>query len=446
MTDTTLLPFDLPAVAGRRLTVDFDGGRLSSDAGLLLLREADRRLGICTRIATAMRDRRDPDRIAHSAVDLVRTRALAIACGYEDGNDLGALRHDPLLKIATGRAPDTGGPLASQPTISRLENAPSFRAVARMTFALIDQFCTSFAKCPRAITLDVDDTLDEVHGGQQLALWNAHYDCRCFLPIQVWHVETGKPVCVLLREGKTPSGSEVRMLAKHLVRRIRRHWPRTRITLRGDSHYGRKELMAWCEMSGVDYIFGLAGNDVLAGLCRTAADALCVRRALEGAEKLRRCISLRYAAKGWRAKRRVIARMEATAQGLDIRYVVTSLTGGPRYLYDVIYCMRGDAENLIKQLKCQLACDRTSCSSPLANQVRLVLHTAAYWLLWQVRSAIPKASPLARCELGTLRLKLVKIAARVVERARRIRVHLPAACPFEPLFRHVAGALMPAGP
>jgi hypothetical protein len=350
------------------------------------------------------------------------------------------------MKIAAGRAPDSGAPLASQPTISRLENAPSFRAVARMTLALIDQFCASLPKAPKAITLDVDDTLDEVHGGQQLAFWNAHYDCRCFLPIQVWHVETGLPVCVLLREGKTPSGTEVRMLARHLVKRIRRHWPRTRITLRGDSHYGRKELMVWCEDNSVDYIFGLAGNDVLAALCRAATDALCVRRALEGAEKLRRCISLRYAAKGWGAKRRVIARMEATAQGLDIRYVVTSLDGGPRYLYDIVYCMRGEAENLIKQLKCQLAADRTSCSSPFANQVRLVLHAAAYWLLWQVRSAIPKASPLARCELGTLRLKLVKIAARVVEGARRIRVHLPASCPLEALFRHVAGALMPEGP
>lgn len=446
MTNDSLLPFDLPAVGAKKLTVDFDGGRLSSDAGLLLLREADRRLGVCERVAQTMRDRRDPGRIAHTAADLVRTRALAIACGYADGNDLAALRHDPLLKIATGRAPDTGAPLASQPTISRLENAPSLRAVTRMTFALIEQFCASFTKAPTAITLDVDDTLDEVHGSQQLAFWNAHYDCRCFLPIQVWHVETGKPVCVLLREGKTPSGPEVRMLAKHLVRRIRKHWPQTRITLRGDSHYGRKELMAWCEDNGIDHIFGLAGNDVLAALCREAADALCVRRAVEGAEKLRHCISLRYAAKGWRAKRRVIARMEATALGLDIRYIVTSLDGGPRYLYDIVYCRRGEAENLIKQLKCQLAADRTSCSSPLANQVRLVLHTVAYWLLWRVRNAIPKDSPLARCELGTLRLKLVKIAARVVESARRIRVHLPASCPFEPLFRHVAGALMPAGP
>lgn len=446
MTNDSLLPLDLPAVAGRKLTVDFGGGRLSSNGGLLLLREADRRLGVSERIAEAMRDRRDSARVVHSDVDLVRMRAFAIACGYEDGNDLGALRHDPLMKVAVGRAPDSGVPLASQPTISRLENAPSAQAVARMSFALIDQFCASFAKAPKAITLDVDDTVDEVHGGQQLGLWNAHYDCRCFLPIQVWHVESGKPVAILLREGKTPGGKEVAMLARHLVGRIRKAWPKTRITLRGDSHYGRKQLMDWCEKARVDYVLGFGGNPVLDALCREAADELCVRRAEEGAEKLRVCKSFKYAAKGWKRKRRVIARIEATTKGLDIRYVVTSLDGGPRYLYDVVYCERGQAENLIKMLKRQLAADRTSCSSPLANQVRLVLHTAAYWLLHGVRAAIPKESPLARCELGHLRLKLMKIAARVIEGARRILVHLPSSCPEEDLFRRVAGALMPGAP
>ncbi len=446
MTDDSLLPFDLPAVAGRKLTVDFDGGRLSSDAGLLLLREADRRLGVCERIAGAMRDPRDPTRVVHSDVDLMRMRAMAIACGYEDGNDLTFLRHDPLLKMAVGRAPDSGVPLASQATISRLENAPAPRAVARMRLALIDQFCASFAKPPKSITLDIDDTVDEVHGGQQLALWNAHYDCRCFLPIQVWHVESGKPVAVLLREGKTPSGEEVARLAARLVRRIRTHWPRTRITLRGDGHYGRKELMDFCEESRVDFVCGLAGNAALDALCRKEADALCVRRAETKAEKLRICKSFKYAAKGWGRKRRVIARMEATTKGLDIRYVVTSLEGGPRYLYDVVYCQRGQAENLIKMLKCQLAADRTSCSSTLANQVRLVLHTAAYWLMHGVRAALPAESPLSRCELGTLRLKLIRIAARVVEQGRRIRVHLPASCPEQAVFRKLAVNLMPGGP
>lgn len=446
MTVDSGFPFDLPAISTKKLTVAFDGGRLASDAGLLLLREADRRTGISARIAAAMRDRRDPARIDHTAEDLIRQRALGIACGYEDANDSAVLRHDPLFKIAAGRCPDSGAPLASQPTISRLENQPSRFAVARMTLALIDQFCLSFQKVPKAITLDVDDTVDEVHGGQQLAFWNAHYDCRCFLPIHVWHVESGKPVAVLLREGKTPGGPEVRILAKHLVRRLRRHWPKTRITLRGDGHYSRKELLTWCEDNHVDFICGLAGNAVLEDLCREAADALCVKRAEAGAEKLRVYKSFRYAAKGWRRTRRVIARIEASPQGLDIRCIVTSLDGGPRWLYDVVYCERGNAENLIKLHKAQLASDRTSCQSALANQVRLVLHTAAFWLLHAVRAAIPKAHPLARAEFATIRLKLMKIAARVVEQAGRIRVFLPTACPEKALFQYLAGALMPRAP
>ena len=277
-------------------------------------------------------------------------------------------------------------------------------------------------------------------------------DCRCFLPIHVWHVESGKPVAVLLREGKTPGGPEVRMLAKHLVRRLRQHWPKTKITLRGDGHYSRKELMSWCEANGIGFICGLAGNAALAGLCRVAADALCVKRAETGVEKLRVYKAFRYAAKGWGQTRRVVARIEASSQGLDIRFIVTSLEGGPRWLYDVVYCERGQfilrrmAENLIKLHKSQLASDRTSCSSATANQVRLVLHTAAFWLLHAVRAAIPKAHPLARAEFNTLRLKLVKIAARIVESAGRIRVFLPAACPEQALFRQLAGQLIRGAP
>ena len=188
---------------------------------------------------------------------------FAITCGYEDADDCDALRTDPLFKLAVGRAPESGRPLCSQPTMSRLENAPSRIEVARMTAALVDLFCRSFPTPPEAITLDIDDTCDPVHGHQQLSLFHAHHDTRCFLPVHVYHVDSGKPVAVLLRPGKTPSGVEVRTLLKHLVRRIRRHWPRTRLTFRGDSHYGRAEAMTWCEDNGVNCIFGLAGNRAL---------------------------------------------------------------------------------------------------------------------------------------------------------------------------------------
>ena len=234
-----------------------------------------------------------------------------------------------------------------------------------------------------------------MHGRQQLSLFNAHYDTRCFLPVHVYHVESGKPVAVLLRPGKTPSGAEIRTLLKHLVRRIRRHWPRTRLTFRGDSHYGRTEAMAWCEENGVDYIFGLAGNRALHRLAYDVADDLKVRRAEAGADRMRGFASFDYAAGSWRRKRRVVARLEATTRGFDARYIVTSLTGGPRHLYEGVYCARGQAENLIKLHKGQLASDRTSCQSPLANQFRLVLHTAAYWLMLALRDAVPRRMTLA---------------------------------------------------
>jgi hypothetical protein len=446
MTDDSLLPFDLPAVRRKKVTAAFDGGLISSDGGLVLLREAERRLGLAELLAGCVRDRRDPALVTHGLAGMFRFRMLAVACGYGDADDCDALRSDPLFKLAVGRAPESGRDLCSQPTMSRLENMPSRIEAARMTAALVDSFCRSFPAPPAAITLDIDDSCDPVHGQQQLSLFHAHYDTRCFLPIHVYHVESGKPVVVFLRPGKTPSGAEVCTVLKHLVRRLRRHWPRTRIVFRGDSHYARPEAMTWCEQNGVDYIFGLAGNTRLDALAAEVADDLKVRRAEAGADKMRAFTAFAYGAGSWQRERRVVARLEATTRGFDARYIVTSLEGEARHLYEDAYCIRGQAENLIKLHKVQLASDRTSCQSPVANQVRLVLHTAAYWLMLGIRDAIPAASPLARAEFVTLRLRLLKIGARVVEKAARIRIHFASACPDAALFRLLAGRLAAAGP
>jgi hypothetical protein len=351
-----------------------------------------------------------------------------------------------VFKLALGRLPETGPALCSQPTMSRLENAPSRREIARMMAAMVDLFCASWARPPAAITLDIDDTLDRVHGCQQLSLFNAHYDERCFLPIHIYEAASGKPVSVILRPGKTPGGTEVRAIINHVVRRIRRHWPSTRICWRGDSHYARPEAMDWCEANGIDYIFGLAGNNVLHAQVRAAADDLCVRRAEAGQEKRRTWTELRYAAKSWSQQRRVVARLEASPRGFDARYVVTTLGHAPEPLYETVYCARGQAENLIKLHKTQLASDRTSCRSPRANQFRLILHTAAYWLLHTLRAAIPATSAWAVAEFATLRLRLIKIAARIVETAQRIRIWLPAACPDKVLFRLLAARFAATGP
>jgi hypothetical protein len=447
MSEDTLLPFHFPAVARKKVFAAFDGGRLTSDGGVLLLAAAERRLGIADKLAALISDPRDPNLVKHSVADILRARILAIACGYEDGNDLDRLRFDPGFKLACGRLPDSGADLCSQPTVSRWENAPDRREVAAMSYALIDIYCASYALPPREITLDIDDTVDVVHGTQQLSLFNSHYGERCFLPMHVYETATGRPVAVLLRSGKTPSGREVRGQIRRLVRRIRTHWPATKITIRGDGHYGRHEAMTWCEANGVDYIFGLGGNDAIDRKLEAAADDVRVRWAEGEHPVVRRYAETRHGAASWKCERRVAARTEASCNGLDIRYVVTNIRrGSAEWLYDTLYCERGQAENLIKLHKTQLASDRTSCRTPFANQVRLVLHTAAYWLLLTLRDAIPKPQVLARAEFKTLRLSLIKIAARVIETATRVRIAFAASCPEAELFVGIARRLQPADP
>src|SRR5579872_3811567 len=279
MNNDSLLPFSLPSVERKKITAAFDGGRLSSDGGVMLLGLAERRTGIADRLAAEIVDRRDPTRVVHTLSDILRARILAIACGYEDADDLDNLRSDPALKLACGHLPDSGRDLCSQPTMSRCENAPSLREVVRLMRAMVGLYCASYGRPPASVTLDIDDTLDVVHGHQQLSMFNAHYDERCFLPIHVYDTATSRPVAVLLRPGKTPSGQEIRRHLRRLVRRIRSHWPSTRLTIRGDGHYGRPEIMAWCETNDVDYVLGLPGNAVLSRLVEIAADDVRVRRA-----------------------------------------------------------------------------------------------------------------------------------------------------------------------
>jgi Transposase DDE domain group 1 len=337
--------------------------------------------------------------------------------------------------------------LCSQPTVSRWENAPTLRDLVRLMGVMVDLYCASYASPPAAVTLDIDDTVDVVHGHQQLALFNAHYDERCFLPIHVYDTATSRPVVMLLRPGKTPSGKEVRGHLRRLVRRIRQHWPATRITIRGDGHYGRPEVMEWCEENGIDFIFGLPGNAVLDRAVDESADDIRTRRALDQNPCLRGFAETSYRAKTWNKERRACARIEATTKGLDIRFVVTSLqVGSAQYIYETLYCARGQAENLIKLHKAQLASDRTSCRSSLANQMRLILHTAAYWLILTVRDAIPTAHALATAEFATIRLRLLKLGTRVLETTARVRLAFAAACPDAALFRQLSVGLMPAGP
>jgi hypothetical protein len=296
---------------------------------------------------------------------------------------------------------------------------------------MVELFCDSFTEVPRRIVLDIDDTEDRAHGRQELALFHAHYDGRCFLPIHIYEAVTGKPVAIILRPGKTPDGAEVALVLRHVIRRIRARWLKVDILVRGDNHYGRHEAMSWCERNRVAYVFGLAGNEVLLRRVTALAEEVALARLEGGADKVRRFGEFAYAAKTWHVERRVVARVEASDKGADSRFVVTNLAGTPRWLYEAAYCARGPAENLVKAHKLHLASDRTSCSKATANQFRLVLHTAAYWLLHTLRGLAPKRSFWRAAQLDTIRFALIKVVGRVVELASRIELALPSDYPYQ---------------
>jgi hypothetical protein len=428
--DSTLPLPGLSPLCGKPVIARFDGGRLSSDGGVLLLAEVERRLGVADRLARCLEDPRAPERIVHGLAEMIRFRALAIAAGYADANDCDTLRTDPVFKMAVGRLPETGIDLCSQPTMSRLENLPGPVALKRMMAAMLTLFCDSFEQAPRRLVLDIDDTEDCTYGGQQLSLFNAHHDSHCFMPIHIYEALTGKPVVIVLRPGKTPTGAEVTLVLRHVVRHLRARWPEVEILVRGDSHYGRPEAMSWCERNRVGYIFGLAGNAVLMRLVQgDITRTLIDRERYPEPDKIRRYGELRYGARSWKAERRVIARIEVSDQGVDTRFIVTNLQGLEHVLYEVLYCARGQAENRIKAHKLHLASDRTSCTKATANQFRLLIHTAAYWLMHGLRGLAPEASPWRDAQFDTVRLCLIKIAARVTEMTTRIKVALPTACP-----------------
>jgi hypothetical protein len=441
MVDPTLLLPGLSAIEGKEIVTRFDGGRLSSDGGLLVLREIERRLSVADRLAACIDDPRDPGSTVHPVADIIRFRMLMIAAGYEDGNDATGLRSDPLFKLALERLPSDRD-LCSQSTISRLENLPDARTLLRLGRALVDVYCGSFRQVPRRIVLDIDDTFDAVHGGQQLRLFNAHYDDYGFQPIVVFDGE-GRFVTALLRPAKRPKGVEIRAFLRRLIRAIRAHWPQVEILVRADSHYACPDVMDWCETNSLDYVFGLAPNSTLRRHITGLEESTAARfKAAPSGGKVRRFKEFFDAAKTWSRVRRIVARVEAGSDGTDTRFIVTNLGhGNGRSLYQHLYCRRGQAENHIKAWKTHLAADRTSCPKATANQFRLFLHAGAYWLLWSLRTLMPKRSSWRVAQFDTLRLRLIKTAARIVEMKTRIKIHLPTSAPDQAVWHLVLGRL-----
>ena len=430
---TEVTPF-LPGLSplGRKpLTAAQDAGNLTSNGGLVVLRESALRSGVAAVVADAVPDTRCQLLVTHSYRAMVTARMMAIAAGYEDADDLDALRFDPALMLACNREPEGGHGIPSQPTISRLENVPDARTLYRIGIGYIDFFCRSYATPPTSIVLDIDDADDLVHGGQQLALFNTHAGGYCFQPIHIFEGNSGKPILSLLRPGKRPSGEEIARVLAHVIRRMRRHWPKVRILVRGDSHYCAPEVLDLLRRLRCDYILGLSINPALDAIAAPWREQCERRREAGRSKKLRRMHQLMYQARTWTCDEKVIARVEATEMGSDARFVVTSLTGRAKVLYEKVYCARGRMENLIKDMKLYTRSDKTACSRWQANQFRLFLHMGAYWLLHSVRMAAPKRSRWRGATFATIRAVFVKIACRVEQLKTRIRLsfsaHLPHA-------------------
>lgn len=421
-------------VNGKKVVAVFDDPQVTSDAGALVLREMDRHMGLIERLSQALNDPRRQTHIDHEQADMLRQRIFQIACGYPDANDCDRLKADPAFKVAAGRDPLADEDLASQPTISRLENTVSIRDLLRMGYALIDDFIASYSAPPKAIVLDIDPTADTVYGHQQLALFNAFEDEYCFMPFHVYEGQSGKLITTVLRPGKTPTAAEIISVLKRLVRRLRKAWPDVRIIVRADSHHTKPEVMDWMEAHAVDYITGLTPNVRLAEVfAETIRDAEIRYR--RWGETIRLYGAAEYAAGTWSRARRVILRVQVSKKGTDVRYIATSFKESePKYLYETAYCGRGRMELMIKDHKGALASDRTSCHRKEANQFRLFMHSAAYVLLQNIRAQWLKGTSLAHAQFDTIRLALLKLGARVEVRMRVLRFHLPASCPYQDIY------------
>jgi len=441
MQESSAPVLSLTSIKGHEVQVRFDEPLVSSDGGALLLQQIDQKLGVTERLAGSIADWRRKGSIAHLISEMLRQRVYQIACGYPDANDCNSLRGDPVFKTAVGRHPVKDADLASQPTVTRLENAVTAKDLLRMAYTFIDLFVASYKTPPRSIILDMDPTADVVYGDQQLRLFNAFEDEYCLMPFHVYEGYSGKFITTVLRPGKTPTAAEIISVLKRIVRRLRKAWPNVIILFRADSHHTKPEVMDWLEAHDIRFSTGLCQN---AKLNKMFAGTIgrATRRFERYGRPLRMYASGYYAAGTWSRKRRVICRVQVSALGSDVRCIVTSQkTAEDKYLYERVYCARGRMELFIKDHKSHLESDRTSCTDKHANQFRLFLHSAAYVILHAMRNLLDQSSALAKAQFDTLRLKLLKLGARLEPMSRRLRFHLPASCPEQNAFAHLVWVL-----
>jgi len=434
MTECNGLHLEFSSLGGKKIQADFHGGQLTSDAGAALLREVDRRIGLIDAVTNCITDPRDPAKITHDLRTLLAQRIFGIAMGYEDLNDHDSLRDDPLLQIVTERGMNPQQPLASASTLCRFENHVDRQTLAKMAEVFVEQFIASQSRVPEQIVLDFDATDDPVHGSQEGRFFHGYYDNYCFLPLYVFCNE--QLLVSYLRPSKIDAAKHSRAILKLLVRCFRQVWPKVKIIFRGDSGFCRWRLLRWCDKHAVNYIVGLAKNEVLKRLAEPYLEQAKEQFELTK-QKQRIFTEVEYGAATWERTRRVIIKAEHHRQGANPRFVVTNLSGDPERLYDDLYCQRGDMENRIKEQQLDLFADRTSCHNFEANQLRLLLSSAAYVLLDSLRRLGLAGTELARAQAGTIRLKLLKIGARITCSVRRIVLHLSGGYPLKEVFAHI---------
>lgn len=438
---------------GKTIRADFNGGELSSDFGVLLLRETILQSGLINRLTDAISDRRHQSYIDHPLKELLVQRVLQMACGYEDANDSNRLRKDPMFKLATGRNPlGSDNHLASAPTFTRLGQSMTRSDIYRMAEEFVNHFISSYELPPAVIIIDLDHTPAITHGGQQLNLFNAKYQDYCYLPLMIFEGLSGKLITAVLRPGKTPTGRENAAILKRVIKLLRKRWPKTHLLVRGDSHFAQPELM-WVVQNDPhsDYVLGKGAGHKTAlrpkakELLNEARQALEVKTELARQnnmtepDRLRLYGEAEYQARSWKGlNTRIIYKAEVNQKGDNPRFIVTSIKeASAETIYEDLYCPRGQDENFIKHLKRDLSGDRLSDQGFLANHLRMFYACAAYVLHYELRTKALQGTELEKAQPSTVMMKLCKIAVKVVEYKDRIKLHLPRSCPFKGLLQHV---------
>jgi hypothetical protein len=410
--ETSIQNLDLFPVSEKKIELSYTGDQISSDGGLLLLREVENQLGLIDRINSCITDNRDCRYIDHTIKEMLTQRVFQIAAGYEDCNDCDDLRDDMIFKTCAGRLPQSGHELASQPTMSRLENSIDKKDLYRIGKQLVDTFIDSYARKPEVIIIDCDDTNNNTYGQQELSLFNNYYHDYCYMPLHIYEGLSGKLITTILKPGRRNKQSDVASLLKRLVDYIREYWPNTMIIVRGDSHFASKDFMQWCDgRYKTGFITGLSGNKKLHELSAITISS-AEREFKQYGKPVKRYHSFMYQAGSWEKAQKVVVKVEVSFMGTNIRYIVTDLIQfRTKDLYEKGYCARGAMELRIKEHKLYLKSDRSSCSSFAANQFRLFLHSIAYVLLHTLQKEVLKGTQFVNASFKTIQNKIIKTAA-----------------------------------